>query len=43
MWSVLAVDENAEFAEENRTCPGNLMSAKQIAESERLPRYGSLA
>jgi hypothetical protein len=36
MWSTLAVDEDADFAEENRDRLAKLMSAEQIAEGERL-------
>jgi hypothetical protein len=43
IWSVLAVDENAVFAEENRVCLANLKCAKPIVKSDRLPRHGSRA
>ena len=36
MWSTLAVNEDTEFAEENHARLANLMSAKQVAEGERL-------
>ena len=36
MWATLAVDEDAEFAEANRTRLAALMTPKQIAAAEQL-------